>query len=87
MELEKEKVIERVKEAKSYGLTYSKLAREINLQPITIYMFLNGSYNLSLNKQLQALCYIEKYIENINNQLRVIEHKGFCTKWMILKHN
>ena len=25
---------------------------------------------------------IEKYIEEINKQLRVIEHKGLCTKWI-----
>jgi len=48
MNLEKEKVIERFKIAKDeYGLKYSQLAREIGLQPITIYMFVNGTYNLS----------------------------------------
>jgi len=47
MEIEREKVIERIKEAKNvYGLSYSKLAREIGLQPVTIYMFINGTYNL-----------------------------------------
>lgn len=80
MELEKEKVIERIKEAKAYGLSYSKLAREIGLQPITIYMFINGTYNMSKTKQLQALCVIEKYIEQVKEQLRIIEHKGLCTK-------
>ena len=80
MELEKEKVIERIKEGKSYGLSYSKLAREIGLQPITIYMFINGTYNMSKPKQLQALCFIEKYIEQVKEQLRIIEHKGLCTK-------
>lgn len=80
MELEKEKVIERMKEAKDYGLSYSRLAREIGLQPITIYMFINGTYNLSKVKQLKALCYIEKYIEEVKEQLRIIEHKGLCTK-------
>ena len=80
MNLEKEKVIERIKEAKAYGLSYSKLAREIGLQPITIYMFINGTYNMSKTKQLQALCFIEKYIEQVKEQLRIIEHKGLCTK-------
>lgn len=80
MDLEKEKVIARIKESKSYGLTYSKLAREIGLQPMTIYLFINGTYNLSKTKQLQALCYIEKYIEQVKEQMRIIEHKGFCTK-------
>lgn len=80
MELEKEKVIERIKESKAYGLSYSKLAREIGLQPITIYMFINGTYNMSKTKQLQALCVIEKYIEQVKEQLRIIEHKGLCTK-------
>ena len=80
MDLEKEKVVERMREAKEiYGLNYSKLAREIGLQPVTIYMFVNGTYNLSKGKQLQALCIIEKYIEDIKEQLRIIEHKGLCT--------
>lgn len=79
MEIEKEKVIERIKEAKEkYDLSYSKLAREIGLQPVTIYMFVGGTYNLSKTKQLRALCYIEKYIEAIKEQLRIIEHKGIC---------
>ena len=48
MDLEKEKVVERIKEAKEvYGLNYSKLAREIGLQQVTIYMFVNSTYNLS----------------------------------------
>jgi transposase-like protein len=77
MNLEKEKVVERIKESKEYGLNYSKLAREINVQPVTLYMFINGTYNLSKPKQLQALCIIEKYIEQVKEQLRTIEHKGF----------
>lgn len=80
MELQKESVIERIKEAKSYGLAYSNLAREIGLQPMTIYLFMNGTYNLSKRKQLQALCYIEEYIEEVKEQLRKIEHKGLCVK-------
>ena len=80
MDLEKEKVIERIKESKEYGLNYSKLAREINIQPITLYMFINGTYNLSKQKQLKALCFIEKYIEQVKEELRMIEHKGFCNK-------
>lgn len=81
MEIEKEKVIERIKEAKNqYGLSYSKLAREIGLQPVTIYMFMNGTYNLSRIKQLKALCVIEQYIQEIREQLRIIEHKGLCIK-------
>lgn len=80
MELEKEKVIERIKEGKSYGLSYSKIAREIGVQPVTMYMFINGTYNLAKTKQLQALCIIEKYIEQVKDQLRIIEHKGLCMK-------
>lgn len=80
MELEKNKVIERIKESKEYGLSYSQLARQINLQPVTLYMFINGTYNLSKPKQLQALCVIEKYIEQVKEQLRIIEHKGLCVK-------
>ena len=45
MELEKENVFKRIKEAKEYGLNYSQLAREIGLHPITIYMYVNGTYN------------------------------------------
>lgn len=81
MEIEREKVIERIKEAKNeYGLSYSRLAREIGLQPVTIYMFLNGTYNLSRIKQLKALCVIEQYVQEIREQLRIIEHKGLCVK-------
>ena len=81
MEIEREKVIERIKEAKNqYGLSYSKLAREIGLQPVTIYMFINGTYNLSRIKQLKALCVIEQYVQEIREQLRMIEHKGLCVK-------
>lgn len=80
MNLEREKVIERIKESKEYGLKYSQLARAIELQPTTIYMFLNGTYNISKTKQLQALCYIESYIEQVKQQLRKIEHKGLCVK-------
>ena len=80
MELEKEKVISRIKEAKEYGLNYSNLAWKINVQPITIYMFINGTYNLSKTKQLKALCVIEQHIEQVKNQLKIIEHKGFCSK-------
>ena len=81
MDIEREKVIERIKEAKNeYGLSYSKLAREIGLQPVTIYMFINGTYNLSRIKQLKALCVIEQYVQEIREQLRIIEHKGLCVK-------
>ena len=80
MEFKKENVILKIKEAKEYGLNYSQLARKINLQPITLYMFINGTYNIAKDKQLQALCVIEKYIEEVKEQLRVIEEKGFCNK-------
>lgn len=80
MELEREKVVERIKEGKEYGLSYSKLAREIGLQPVSIYMFVNGTYNIAKPKQLQALCVVEKYIEQMREQLRIIEHKGLCIK-------
>jgi len=80
MNLEKEKVIERIKEAKYYGLNYSQLAREIGIQPVTMYMFINGTYNLSYNKQLKALCIIEKFIEEIRESFRIIQHKGLCVK-------
>jgi hypothetical protein len=77
MEFKKENVILKIKEAKEYGLNYSQLARKIDLQPVTLYMFMNGTYNISKQKQLQALCIIEKYIEQVKEQLRSIECKGF----------
>lgn len=80
MELEKEKVIKRIKESKEYGLNYADLAREIGVQPITIYMFVNGTYNLAKQRQLKALCIVENYMEKVREQLRTIEHKGFCIK-------
>ena len=81
MELEKSKVIERIKQAKEqYGLDYSKLAREIGIQPVTMYLFINGTYNLAKTRQLKALCIIEKYIEQVKEELRTIEHRGLCLK-------
>lgn len=76
MEIKKETIKERIKEAKEYGLSYAQLAREINIQPVTIYMFMNGNNNLSKVNTLKILCYIEKYIEQVKEQLRIIEHKG-----------
>ncbi len=80
MNLEKDKVIEKIKEGKNYGLSYSKLARIINMQPISIYMFMNGTNNLSQTKQLEAVCVVEKFIEEVKEKLRLIEHRGLCTK-------
>lgn len=80
MNLEKRKVIERIKEAKSYGLNYSKLAREVGIQPVTLYMFINGTYNLSYERQLKALCIIEKYIEKIQEDLKTINANGVYAK-------
>ena len=31
-------------------------------------------------KKLQALCIIEKHIEQVKEQLRIIDHKGLCLK-------
>jgi len=79
MEIEKDKVIERIKEAKEkYDLNYATLAREIGIEPVSIYMFMNGTYKMSKMKQLKILCYIEKHIETIKEQLRIIEHKEIC---------
>lgn len=82
MNLPKEKIIEQIKEAREYGLKYSQLAREINLQPTTIYMFMNGTYNLSIAKQLQAVCIVEKYIDNVKKQLKQIQNKEIYVKWI-----
>ena len=76
MEIEKAKVIERIREAKEkYDLNYATLARETGIEPISIYMFLNGAYKMSRTKQLKVLCYIEKYIEAVNEQLKILEKK------------
>lgn len=76
MEIKKETIKERIKEAKDYGLTYAQLARELNIQPVTIYMFMSGNSNLSKINTLKILCYIEKYIEQVKEQIRIIEQKG-----------
>lgn len=73
MELDKEKVKKRIEKAKEYGLSYKDLAKAINLMPVTIYMFLNGTNNLSKNKQIQALCYIDSYIAEIEKRLSKME--------------
>lgn len=80
MEFEKTKVIEKIKEGKEYGLSYSKLAKEIGVSPTTVYLFINGTYNLAKTRQLKALCAVEKYIDATKEQLRIIEHKGLCVK-------
>ena len=55
MNIQTENIIEVIKKAKSdYGLNYSKLAREIGVQPITIYTFLNNTQKLAKEKQIQA---------------------------------
>ena len=80
MNLERESVIEKLEEAKDYGLKYSDLARQINLQPNTIYMFKNGTYNLSKGKQLEAVCIIEKYLKEIKEKYRKVEQRGVSIK-------
>lgn len=72
MELNKNEVIERIKEAKNYGLNYSRIAREIGLQPVSLYMFVNGTYNMAKEKQLKALCFAEEYIKTTKEQLKMI---------------
>ena len=80
MNLERESVIEKLEEAKDYGLKYSDLARQINLQPNTIYMFKNGTYNLSKAKQIEAVCIIENYIKDVKDRIRKIEQRGVNIK-------
>lgn len=80
MELKRENVVERIKEAREYGLNYAKLARAVEIQPVSIYMFINGTYNMAIEKQLKILCYIENYIEEIKKQFRKIEHRGLCVR-------
>lgn len=80
MEIEKEKVIERIKKAKSYGLKYSELARSVGLPYASVYCFINGTYNMSKDKQISLLLYVETYIEKINKQLKIIKSKELCTQ-------
>lgn len=81
--LEKNKVIERIKKAKSYGLKYSKLANEVGFSPASIYNFVNGNSSMSQDKQIKVLCYIEKYVTEIEKQLEMINYKELCTKWTV----
>ena len=79
MNIQAENIIEVIKKAKSdYGLNYSKLAREIGVQPITIYTFLNNTQKLAKEKQIKALYYAQQYVKEIKEQLATIEHKGIC---------
>lgn len=81
MLIPKEKIIEKLKEAKQlYGFNYSQLARELGVQPVTIYMFVSGKSNMSQSKQLKAVCIAEKYIEQVKEELKILEHKGLCMK-------
>ena len=76
---DKEKIINKLKEAKElYGLNYATLARDIGLQPVSIYMFVNGKVNLSKSNQLKAVCFAERYIEKVKQELRILEHRGVC---------
>lgn len=54
---------------------YSTIARETGIQPVSIYEFVNGTYKISKMKQLKVLCYIEKYIEAVEEQLKILEKK------------
>ena len=81
MEIEKEKVIEIIKEAKSkYGLTYSKLARELQIQPASISLFITGKGNIAKEKQIKILCYIDNYVKEVKAQINQLEHLGICIK-------
>lgn len=80
MVLEKEQVIKKIREAKeTYGLTYTKLAREMGITPSTISMFINERANMSVEKQIRAICIIENYIESAREQLKILEYAGVCT--------
>lgn len=83
MNLDKAKVIERIKQAKSYGLKYSKLANAVNVPCHSLYAFINGNYIMAQDKQIALLCYIESYMEEMNKQLRKLGYKELCTKWIV----
>lgn len=78
IKLDKTKVIERMKQAKSYGLNYSQLADEIGVKAVTIYRFVGGNYNMSKAKQIQAMCFIQKYIEETQKQIKILKES---VKW------
>lgn len=68
-----EKVKERIKNAKvMYGLKYSMLARQIEVQSTTLYMFLSGKQALSKAKQLQALYVVEEYQKEFERRFKNI---------------
>lgn len=70
MNLDIEMVRERIKQAKEeYGLSYSQVAREIGVEPVTIHTFIGRTNKLSKARQLQALCVIKNYENQIKQQL------------------
>lgn len=79
MELERTKIIERIKKAKSYGLKYSDLARSVGLPYVSVYGFISGTYNMAKDKQIKVLLYVETYIEEVTKQLELIKSKEICT--------
>lgn len=71
MDLDIEKVRERIKQARDeYGLSYSQLAREIGVEPSTVHTFIGKNNKLSKARQLQALCFIKNYENQIKEQLK-----------------
>ena len=76
MRIEKEKVIERIRESKEFGLKYSQIAKFIEIAPTTLYLFLSNKATLSKEKQIKALVYVENYIEEVKKQLATIQKRG-----------
>ena len=62
----------RVKEAKKeYGLKYTHLAREIDLNTITLYNFISNKQSLPFERLMQ----INEYINNIEQQFNELYNK------------
>lgn len=70
--MERQEIVKRIKEAKDYGLSYSELARQIGCKPITMYMFINGTHNLSTRKQIKAMFIIDEYL-SANYSISIVQ--------------
>lgn len=72
--IDKEKVVQKIREAKQYGLNYSDLARQINITPTRLSLFISGKQEqMKPIKQLEAMAICEKHIQTMHEKLKIIE--------------
>lgn len=84
MKIEKQKVIEKIRKAKEYGLNYSKLAKEAEIPTTSIYQFINGTYNMPIPKQIKIVYVAEKYIAEIEEQIKLLQNSEVCVDDVLL---